>query len=166
MSQDQRFFDIFSLVLGILVVVAFGIYILSARIGNATQGEYVKSDDAYQDQIASNIAPVGQTLMPGETAAVAALPAAAEPVQTVLTGPQVYNAACIACHGGGIAGAPKYGSVEAWAARIAKGTDVLYEHSINGFNGEAGYMPAKGGRTDLSDGEIQAAVDYMIEGSQ
>ncbi|MEM1263066.1 MAG: c-type cytochrome [Pseudomonadota bacterium] len=167
MSQDQKFFDIFSLVLGILVVVAFGIYALSARIGNATQGQYIQADATYQDQVSSAITPVGQVLMPGDEASFAAqVVASAEPVKTVLSGPQVYNAACIACHGAGIGGAPTYGSADVWAPRIAKGIDTLYGHSINGFSGEAGYMPPKGGRTDLSDDEIRAAVDYMIEGSQ
>ena len=158
-TNDQRFFDIFSLVLGILVVVAFGIYILSARIGNATQGEYVQSDDAYQATIEAAIAPVGRVLMPGEDAPITL--AAVEPEKTPLTGPQVYNEACIVCHGAGVGGAPVYGNAADWAPRIAKGIDVLYEHSINGFSGDAGYMPAKGGRTDLSDDEIRAAVDYM-----
>ncbi|MEL7536763.1 MAG: c-type cytochrome [Pseudomonadota bacterium] len=165
MSQDQRFFDIFSLVLGILVVVAFGIYVLSARIGDATQGQYVQSDDTFQEQIEMAIAPIGQVLLPGEEM-VAAVVATTEPVQTVLSGPQVYNAACIACHGAGVGGAPTYGSADAWTARIAKGVETLYEHSINGFQGDAGYMPAKGGRVDLSDDEIRAAVDYMLAGSQ
>ncbi|MEM8981497.1 MAG: c-type cytochrome [Pseudomonadota bacterium] len=167
MSQDQKFFDIFSLVLGILVVVAFGIYALSARIGNATQGQYLQADSTYQEQVVAAIQPVGQVLMPGEDASLAgAVVDTAEPVKTVLTGPQVYNEACIACHGAGIGGAPMYGNADAWAPRIAKGIDTLYTHSINGFAGDAGYMPAKGGRTDLSDDEIRAAVDHMIESSQ
>jgi cytochrome c5 len=29
-----------------------------------------------------------------------------------------------------------------------------------------GYMPPKGGRLDLSDAEINAAVDYMLSESQ
>ena len=34
--------------------------------------------------------------------------------------------------------------------------------SANGFTGTAGTMPAKGGRTDLSDDLIKQAVDHMI----
>ena len=49
------------------------------------------------------------------------------------------------------------------AARIAQGRDTLNTHAIEGFQGEAGYMPPKGGRTDLSDEEIIAAVDYLLE---
>jgi cytochrome c5 len=34
---------------------------------------------------------------------------------------------------------------------------------INGYQGDAGYMPPKGGRIDLSDEEIISAMDYMLE---
>ena len=44
--------------------------------------------------------------------------------------------------------------------------DVLKDHAINGYTGSAGYMPAKGGRVDLSDDEVAAAVDYMVAESQ
>ena len=58
-----------------------------------------------------------------------------EPVATMMTGPQVYNAACNVCHGNGVGGAPIVGDVAAWAPRIAKGMDVLNDHAINGFRG-------------------------------
>lgn len=94
MSQDQKFFDIFTLVLGILVAIAFAIYMLSARIGNATQGQYVLSESAYQEQITSSIQPLGAVMLPGEEeiARQKSAAAAAAPVATVLSGPQVYNA--------------------------------------------------------------------------
>lgn len=77
-------------------------------------------------------------------------------------GKAVYDTYCMACHAMGVAGAPKYGDADAWSARIAKGKDALYEHSLNGFQGEAGIMPAKGGFTNLSDDEVKAAVDHMV----
>ena len=73
----------------------------------------------------------------------------------------MYNAACIVCHGGGIGGAPIL-EASAWQERVAQGTDTLYRHAIEGYQGSAGYMPPKGGRLDLSDGEVEAAVDYMV----
>ena len=51
---------------------------------------------------------------------------------------------------------------ENWAPRIAQGMDTLRLHAIEGYTGNAGYMPPKGGRLDLSDEEIYAAVDYML----
>lgn len=77
------------------------------------------------------------------------------------TGKKIYDAACIACHGAGIAGAPKLADASAWAARVKQGSDVLYEHAIKGFQGSTGFMPPKGG-SSASDAEIRAAVDYMV----
>jgi cytochrome c len=84
-----------------------------------------------------------------------------------MTGPQVYNSACNVCHGSGVGGAPIVGDTDAWVARIAQGPDVLYDHAINGFSGDAPTpMLPKGGRVDLSDQEVRDAVDYMVNESQ
>jgi cytochrome c5 len=90
-------------------------------------------------------------------AAAAAAPAAAGSADA---GKKLYDSACVACHGAGIAGAPKFGDKAAWADRIKQGQNVLYEHAIKGFQGKAGMMPPKGGST-ASDEEIKAVVDYM-----
>ena len=81
-----------------------------------------------------------------------------------LSGEDVYNAACMACHAAGIAGAPKVGEQMAWASRIAKGMDALYDSGINGVAGTG--MIARGGCADCSDDEIRLAVDFMVEGSR
>ncbi len=114
------------------------------------------------------VAPVGQVAL-----AAAEEPAAAQaaPISTTteaaaapLTGPQVYNAVCIACHAApGVGGAPALGDGDAWAARIAQGMDTLIDHALHGFSGSTGVMPRKGGRVDLSDEEIIGAVEYMVE---
>jgi cytochrome c5 len=101
-------------------------------------------------------------------APTAAAPAAAAPAAPALAadaGKAVYNATCVACHGAGIAGAPKFGDKAAWAPRIKQGTAVLYEHAIKGFQGKAGMMPPKGG-SSASDDEVKAAVDYMAASSK
>ena len=77
------------------------------------------------------------------------------------SGKALFNAACIACHGAGIAGAPKVGDKAGWAARIAQGNAVLYDHAIKGFQGKAGVMPPKGGSA-APDADVRAAVDYMV----
>lgn len=81
-------------------------------------------------------------------------------------GKAVYDQGCMACHAQGVAGAPKFGDAEAWTNRIAEGKETLYEHAINGFQGEAGMMPPKGGFTNFSDDEVKAAVDYMVENAK
>lgn len=109
-------------------------------------------------------ASAAQPSVPATTAsaaATAAAPATARPL-----GEDVFQKACRACHGTGIAGAPKVGDAAAWAPRIAQGIEVLHEHSLTGFTGRTGVMPPKGGFANLSDDEVKAAVDYMVAQAQ
>ena len=73
-------------------------------------------------------------------------------------GQAIYQSVCTACHGAGIAGAPKTGDKAAWKPRIAQGMDTLYEHALKG----KGAMPPKGGAMGSSDAEVKAAVDYLV----
>ena len=141
-----------------------------------------KNGDASPASIAERLKPVG-TLVVGEAPAPAAsAPAAANAPaagaatasgspavksasgQTVKTGTggasvgkQLYESICVACHGAGIAGAPKAGDKAAWQPRIAKGKDSLYTSALKGKNA----MPPKGGST-APDADVKAAVDYMV----
>jgi len=118
--------------------------------------------------VAERIKPVGQV----KVASAETEPIRREPVQVVAVaraernGQQVYESACAACHGAGIAGAPKVGDAGAWAKRVAKGLDSLYANAINGIQGSAGVMPAKGGNAALSDAEVKSAVDYIVARSK
>jgi cytochrome c5 len=78
--------------------------------------------------------------------------------RATLTGEQIYAETCSACHATGVAGAPIVGDKAAWAPHIAEGIDHLVEVAIAG----EGAMPPRGGRADLSDGEVRAAVQYML----
>ncbi|OIQ70789.1 cytochrome c-555 precursor [mine drainage metagenome] len=80
-------------------------------------------------------------------------------------GKGLYESTCIACHGAGVAGAPKFGDKAVWAPIIAQGVDVLYGRAINGYTGKRGMMPPKGGST-ASDADVKAAVDYMVAQSK
>ena len=77
-------------------------------------------------------------------------------------GKTVYDSACLACHGAGVAGAPKLGDKAAWAPRIKQGADVLYQSALKG----KGAMPPKGGQMQLPDGDVKAAVDFMVQQSK
>jgi len=50
-----------------------------------------------------------------------------------------------------------------WMARLAKGRNALVHSALNGFTGPTGEeMPPRGGRPELTDAEVMAAVDYII----
>lgn len=77
-------------------------------------------------------------------------------------GQEVYKKACLGCHAYGAAGAPRTGDKSAWESRIAQGDEVLIEHAVKGYKGNAGYMPPKGGSMSLSDADVAAAVLFMV----
>ena len=166
-SHDRTFFDTFMLVLGILLGITIGLIVLARFIAAQTTSANRAADVVYQREVAARIAPVGRVAVAGEDNSALA-PPAAEPVAAAadLPGETVYNQACVACHGAGIAGAPKFGDKAAWAPRIAQGMDTLHAHALQGFQGKAGYMPPKGGRTDLSDPSVMNAVDHMVAASK
>jgi cytochrome c len=78
-------------------------------------------------------------------------------------GAKVYNTACGVCHNSGVAGAPMLAdNLSDWQKRAAQGVDVVVDHAINGYSGDKGMMPAKGGQMHLSDEEVKAAVMHML----
>ncbi len=81
-------------------------------------------------------------------------------------GKNVYTQSCALCHDSGIGGAPVVGNADDWSERVAAGASTLYTHAIDGFQGEAGMMPPKGGFGQLSDAEVKQAVDHMMEQSK
>ena len=105
----------------------------------------------------------------GAATAVALVPPVAAPTRTArrrrraaADGKKVYDSGCIACHGAGIAGAPKFGDKAAWAPRIKTGMDALYTAALHG----KGAMPPKGGNTTLPDADVKAAVNFMVAASK
>jgi cytochrome c5 len=110
-------------------------------------------------------APVAAASAPPVAVAAAAAPAApsapapvAASAADLAKGEKVYGATCLACHGAGVMGAPKFADQAAWQPRIAKGSAALYTSAMDGFK----TMPAKGGNMMLKDDEVKAAVDYMV----
>ncbi len=95
-------------------------------------------------------------------AAAAAAAAGGAPYGGTLDGAVIYQNLCSACHANGAGGAPAP-TAAAWAPRIAQGRDTLLKHAIEGFQGAAGIMPARGGNARLTDEQVTASVDYMIE---
>ena len=154
--EDKLFMKRFSAVIGIMVAITIIIMIIALSHEPAEDPTRNPSKIALA---AERVAPIGavRTEMPAQSEVQVATAPVTEQVDFVIDGAATYAGACQACHAAGAAGAPIPGS-DAWAERAAKGAEVLYANAINGINA----MPAKGGRMDLSDEEVQAAVDYML----
>ena len=74
-------------------------------------------------------------------------------------GKEVYDKSCAGCHEKGIAGALKLTDKEKWAPVVKQGSDALTASVIKG----KGVMPPRGGSASLSDADIKASVDYIIQ---
>lgn len=103
--------------------------------------------------LALSLAACGQEAPPPATAPAPAAPA---PV-AVKSGEQVYQEVCVACHGAGVANAPKAGEPGGWAKLLEEGQAMVTAHGWVGIRG----MPAKGGRADLSLEEFARATAWM-----
>jgi cytochrome c5 len=168
-KQDTHFFNVFSLVIGILVVVAILLFALARTVAGHTQVQQVYAEKDYVKAVEERLQPLSKEAVAGQDNSALAIadkgadqggaPAAAGPAN----GDEAFTQVCSACHGAGIAGAPKAGDKAAWGPRVAKGKEVLYQHAVQGFQGSSGFMPAKGGRADLPDEVVHQAVDHMLE---
>lgn len=169
-KQDTHFFNVFSLVIGLLVAVAIALFALSRVVASQTQDRQVLEDASYVRNVEERVAPFAKEAVAGQDntalaikpAAGSAEPTAAGTAEIPKNGESLFQQTCSACHGAGIAGAPKAGDKAAWGPRIAKGMPTLYEHALKGFQGGSGVMPAKGGRTEAPDDLVKQAVDYMV----
>src|SRR6185436_14765710 len=165
-KQDSHFFNNFSLVLGILFAVTLSLFPFARHVGAEHQLKEVSNDPRYVKTVEERLQPVARVAVAGQdnsalkiestgpATAAAAIPA---------NGTAAYETACQACHGAGIAGAPKVGDKSAWGPRIAQGKETLYNHALHGFSGKTGVMPAKGGRADWPDDLIKQAVDHIVD---
>jgi cytochrome c5 len=166
-KQDTHFFNTFSLVIGLLVVVALGLFALARSVASETQEKQMLVESHYLKGVSERVQPFARVAVAGQDNSAlkieASAPAAgsAAPAQPK-DGNELYEQACKACHGAGIGGAPKAGDKAAWGPRVAKGKDLLYDHALHGFTGTAGMMPAKGGRVDVSDDLVKQAVDHIV----
>jgi cytochrome c5 len=168
-KQDTHFFNVFSLVIALLVAVAIGLFALARIVASHTQDRQVLSEADYAKNVATRLAPPSQEAVAGHDNSALAIkapgPAGAGTAEMAIpkNGTELFQQTCSTCHGQGIAGAPRAGDKAAWGPRIAQGKAVLYDHAIHGFTGSAGVMPPKGGRTDVSDDLVNQAVDYMVQ---
>ncbi|HIL17871.1 MAG TPA: cytochrome c5 family protein [Gammaproteobacteria bacterium] len=151
-------------VIGGVVLTLFLILLGNINAGDVSERQRVDRNTRYgaSSGTAERVKAVGQINLASNTTISSATTQVAATATAVIDGKKIYNGMCVACHGAGVAGAPRVGDKGAWAERIDKGATTLYANAINGVQGSSGVMPAKGGNPALSDDEIKAVVDYMV----
>ena len=156
--SDASFGRWFSIMLIAMIAVTFLLAIVAAVVSGDLQAKLNKEKEVENSPvIAERLTPVGN-LSVGDVVPPQVM------VEIAMTGDQVYSAACTACHTTGVSGAPIYGDSAGWQSRLGKGEELLISNAINGFTGESGFMPPRGGLATLTDEEVIAAVQYMLEG--
>jgi cytochrome c5 len=166
-----------------LLIVGLGIALTLSLAGCG------KSDDASQvaNAAPTSVAPVASVSVnaaasapsdapapaPATAATSDAAPAANAAATTTASadapnaaGEKVFKSVCFMCHQTGAGGAPTFGNKSDWAPRIAKGKPTLYKHALEGFTGNNGTMPSRGGNPSLKDDDVKAAVDFMVAKAQ
>jgi cytochrome c5 len=160
-ADDRIFLKRFSLILVALAFFAMIIIGLSVGLHGTVDREESAALEAGRAQRLTPVAGVyaGET---GRAAAMAAREAETTEVAAAfggsLDGALIYEQACATCHEVGAAGAPEM-IASAWVGRVEKGTGQLVANAINGI----GAMPARGGRNDLTDEQIEVSVTYMLD---
>ena len=166
-KYDSTFLKHFAQLIGGLMVLT----VVLMFIGHAIYAKMPKYDSPRRAaEAAARIAPEG-AVYAGNTgkaamaaAAEAAKKAAAAQVayDGTLDGSVIFGKLCHTCHEAGIGGAPKLEKA-LWADRIKQGIETLDKHAIEGFKGNAGLMPAKGGNPSLTDDQVKATVKWMVD---
>jgi cytochrome c5 len=159
-SSDTQFINSFSMVLGLLIFFAIVLFVFARSLGEQ-QKEHLLSEPLAQKSVHHNIEPFTHEAIAGQDNTALAVVAKAATGGTAAavpaSGEAAFQQVCSACHGAGIAGAPKVGDKAAWGPRIAQGKDTLYKDAIEG----KGAMPPRGGTT-WPDATIRMTVDYMV----
>ena len=155
MSDSKFSRNFIGMIIAMTALTAILMVLATINAGDVNKRLRAEKDAEKTPSIVEQIAPIGKVAI---GTVVNAVP---EAQAQEVSGEKVYNAACIACHSSGVAGAPIVGKADQWTGRLSKGQDTLYDSALNGL----GAMPARGGQS-LSDDEVKAAVDYMVQASQ
>ena len=160
-SDDRTFIRKFGGIIIGLILITVVIFILASSLRDESG---MPESSSRQALVEKRISPVSGVRVGEEGAAAlaAAQPApaeaAAEGGDEAIDGGQVYNSLCMTCHDAGVAGAPIKGSEDMAQRASEKGMETLVSNAINGIN----VMPPKGGNLSLSDEEVRAAVEFML----
>ncbi len=167
-NYDLDFLKKFSMVIAFLGVVTIGLILFAGHLNGVLPAEVTPQA---VKQTEARIAPVGAVYagatgaaaQAAATAAAAASASAQVAYGGTMDGGEIFGNLCTGCHTSGAGGAPTLDKAH-WAARIAQGKDTLYKHAIEGYNGPSGgVMPAKGGNPALTDAQVKATVDWILD---
>jgi len=157
-TEDRKFLRKFSsIIVGFIILTVVLIFLALSLKGepdpNANPSQVILTEQRIQPVSAVRVGEEG-------AAALAELQQAAAPAGDggEMDGAAVYAGLCVSCHDAGVAGAPVKGSEQMAQRFEEKGLDTLVSNAINGLN----VMPPRGGNPSLSDAEIRAAVEYML----
>ncbi len=174
-NHDATFLRHFSQIIAGLMVFTIVLIVLAwfmhrGFYSDEGQGASSERAELRNARIEERIRPLGQVYA-GETGRAAMLAQAEAARQAAASqvayggttdGSVIYANLCGACHTAGVAGAPKLEQA-AWSERIAQGMDTLVQKAIEGYTGSAGIMPARGGNPALTDEQMAASVQYMVD---
>jgi len=159
-QEDRAFLRQFSGVIAGFMLLTVALIFLARHMEPEPTGDANPSQAALTDQ---RVAPVGAVRSGEEGAAElaeaqAASQAAAPAGEVVVDGEAVFQGLCKTCHEAGVAGAPIAHSEQMTTRLDEKGLDTLVTNAINGLNA----MPPRGGNPTLTDDQIRAAVEFML----
>ncbi|MCW5580011.1 MAG: c-type cytochrome [Luteimonas sp.] len=165
-NYDLEFLKHFSMVIGFLVLVTLGLIIGALFLHKSLPPEI---DPGAARRTENRIAPAGAVYAgaTGAAAQAAAVAAAAAQAASQVAyggtpdGSVIYQNLCSGCHTR--PAARRRSTMRTGTRASPRGKDTLYAHSIDGFTGSTGVMPAKGGNPALSVEQMHAAVDWMID---
>lgn len=160
-KADSAFMRKFAGVIAGFIVLTIALIFVARHLQPEATGDANPSQGLLAEK---RIAPVAAVRY-GESGAAALAEAASAATESapagdvVVDGEQVYGGLCKTCHEAGIANAPIPGSELMKEREAANGLDGLVNNAINGLNA----MPPRGGNPTLTDEQIQAAVEFMLQ---
>ncbi len=152
----------FSFVVPVFIIIGLVYYVTTqAKPAGSMQAITAETQSSKNDAIGKNLGLAGTSAQDLEKTTAARIQKVGrveirDANRALKAGEEVYKAQCVACHGAGVAGAPKFGDAGVWGARIATGYEALWNSALKG----KGAMGAQGGG-DYDDIEIGRAVVYM-----
>lgn len=166
-KHDLVFLKHFGMVIavlhGVMLLLIIGAWWIYSEVPKETGKRRVDETNARIMPLGDSYAgDTGRAALVAAQEAAKAAAAAQVAYEGTLDGGVIYGRLCGACHTSGAGGAPQLTQAN-WGPRIAQGMDVLVTHAIEGYTGPAGMMPPKGGNPALTDEQVRASVQWMVD---